>query len=130
MKYFKRLFELPKDLLITVAIALVILVSSCNSAIAATSTVSCKGAYSQDCPIVVEMQLNQEAVYLEAANNFSMHWCNGWNNLECYLTGTYKVIDGEITLRQMFENNATIKTKKVSVQCFRVFGPGGCSVKN
>lgn len=85
--------------------------------------VDCIGSYSSNCLVTVDITLDNEAVYIEAKDNFSRHWCYNWNqDTECYLTGTYRIINGELSLQELVDFSAVLKTKKVRMMCYSFLG--------
>ncbi|MDZ7863398.1 hypothetical protein [Acidovorax sp.] len=123
-----------KRLLLSLALCAPMLAS------AATISLSCIGPVSDDCPMAADVTLDREALYIEfsvpkAGGGFelgTLGWCGvgsqDWGpGKECYQQGTYRVLNGELTKRQLGQNHVYFKTRKVLAGCGYPLGVPQCN---
>lgn len=104
------------------------LILASTNAFSGTSTLACSDSATRGvCPAVVEVTLNNEALYVESKFGVS-NWCPGvgWGIEECYVTGTFKILSGELTVEELGYNEVQLKTRKRLLYCFQLFGPYVC----
>lgn len=106
------------------------------AALLAASSVVCAGdfettcttPYSKgNCPVKVTIKMNNESLMVTTdLGNFFYCPATGWSSKACILNGTYVVINGEFTIRDLVDHQIVFhKTKRIG-ECFQLFGPYVC----
>lgn len=103
-------------------------------AFSAEITISCIGAESDDCPVVVDVNLDGERLVGKFAARPSptspvqegrLFWCSGttfsgpgWSSgEECTVYGRYRILNGELTKRQMADALLTFDVYRKHTMC-------------
>lgn len=82
---------------------------------------------SSSCMVTAIATLDYESLTVVLKNNQKFYWCNGWGTKECYLKGTFKVLDKEFSMDELADNEVMMYTSKNVLSCFRLFQPAGCT---
>jgi hypothetical protein len=82
---------------------------------------------STSCMVVATATLDYESLTVVLKNNQKFYWCNGWGTNECYLKGTFVVLNKEFSLDELADNEIMMYTTKNVLSCFRLFQPAGCT---
>lgn len=113
---------------------LAVLMSWSTIAAAGEVSFSCIGAESDDCPMNVDVTLDDERLNVSGYVNlhqpnpdrFVLHWCSakgtagtpsyipaGWRPVDgCYEKGTFRVLNGELSKRQLATANVFFEVRK------------------
>lgn len=116
---FKKLFAI-------LATTLVI-----GSACAADFRVECSEGFSYNkgnCPAVITVTLDNE-ILLATTTFGDFFYCpeHGWANRACTISGTYTVLNGELTIKELGKAYLMLHTTKKLGYCYQFFGPYACS---
>lgn len=95
--------------------------------------ISCVNAYvNQNCNVVVDVYLNNEALQVLAAGS-TFYWTpQGTTGYPSFISGFYRVVDaGSLTLRDFASNNLFVRTLKPQAMCYNLFGNNSvCTASN
>lgn len=107
-------------------------------------TVACIDSQGDDCPVVVDVTLDKERLIagfrqLNADGSgrwTELEWCGnstsggqpgGWLPIghNCVLSGTFRTVGGELTMRQLAQSSIQFSTRKIEAMCrLEVTGTG------
>lgn len=89
--------------------------------------ISCIGPESDDCPVAVDVRLELEklvATFWAAGKSQTLNWCSGstfsaphWSSMECNVWGDFRVINGELTKRQLAEGAVSFEIRRLHTFC-------------
>ena len=112
-------------------------------AAAGTLSIKCIGPESDNCPVSIDVSLVDEkfqAEYLiKSSVGFevgSLGWCEriqgtgsrsvGWEPHACYTTGNFRVVNGELTMRQLAAGSISFTMTKLKAFCADSSGSAKC----
>lgn len=94
---------------------------------AAEVTWECTNTYRDNCSLKITVTLNNEALELDSSAG-KLYWCGSWNSIDsCSMSGTYTVLNGEMTVKELAEMEVSFYTKKKLLSCYQFFSPYVCS---
>lgn len=112
-------------------------------ATAGTLSIKCIGAESENCPVTVDVTLFNEKLQTEflikssVGNEVgSLGWCEriegtgarsvGWEPRACYTTGTFRVVDGSLTMKQLATGSISFTLTQLKAFCAESSGTAKC----
>lgn len=112
-----------------VALCATILMSCSSISKAGEIDISCapSNLQSNACMVVAVATLDYESLTVVLKNKQKFYWCNGWGLEECYLKGTFTVLNKEFSIDELADNEVMMYTTKNVLSCFRLFQPAGCT---
>lgn len=110
------------------AFILSVLLACTNPVNAGEVTYSCTSSQTSSCMVTAVATLDNESLSVTLKNNQKFYWCTtGWGQQECYLKGTYTVLNKEFSIEELADNEILMYTTKNVLSCFRLFQPAGCT---
>lgn len=116
-----------KKLIAALCVTILMSCSIISKASAGEIDISCSQGATSNCMIVATATLDYESLTVVLKNNQKFYWCNGWGTKECYLKGTFVVLNKEFSIDELADNEVMMYTTKNVLSCFRLFQPAGCT---
>ena len=112
-------------------------------ATAGTLSIKCIGPESETCPVAVDVTLFNEKLQTEflikSSVGFevgSLGWCEriegtgarsvGWEPRGCYTTGTFRIVDGGLTMKQLATGSISFTMTQLKAFCAESSGTAKC----